>query len=224
MKSSIKLLGTVQFPVNTGERIYMREFRKGDGLPADLIRWQPTVDAMLEQVDTDGPIFLMVDQSLVRAGTAQRRPGLHIDGYWDNGVRAHGPVQPGHVFAGAHRPEAFEPKHRALPGQKKQVPGGRHGTTPKHGGWDAADFTYPEDILLASDVRASRVLLGEWAGQIGAGGDCSHICTDALESQALEANRVYAGNVTLLHESMPVPVDCLRTLVRLNVPGWSHTV
>lgn len=33
--------------------------------------------------------------------------------------------------------------------------------------------------------------------------------------------KAYAGNVSMLHESMPLPTDTLRTLVRINVPGWS---
>jgi hypothetical protein len=35
----------------------------------------------------------------------------------------------------------------------------------------------------------------------------------------LESGLAYAGNVTMLHESRPLPVACQRTLVRLNVPG-----
>jgi len=86
-RSSVTALGYVFFPGHTGERVYMRAFRKKDGLPADLIRWQTTVDMMLRKVDTDGPIYLMVDQAYVCAGEHQRRPGLHVDGWWnpDNG-------------------------------------------------------------------------------------------------------------------------------------------
>jgi hypothetical protein len=42
-----------------------------------------------------------------------------------------------------------------------------------------------------------------------------------MDEIILDSGRVYAGNVTMLHESIPVPFDCLRTLVRLNVPGWT---
>jgi hypothetical protein len=53
------------------------------------------------------------------------------------------------------------------------------------------------------------------------GGECSHIDTTDLQEVVMQAGFAYAGNVAMLHESLPVPMDCLRTVVRLNVPGWS---
>lgn len=82
--------GRVPFPPFTGERVYMREFTQADGLPPELSRWQETVDAMLEGIDAPGSIFLMIDQSPVRALTTQRRPGLHVDGSWNPAIYAHG--------------------------------------------------------------------------------------------------------------------------------------
>jgi len=58
-------------------------------------------------------------------------------------------------------------------------------------------------------------------GVIREGGDCSHLDLSNLQRLALEANKVYAGNVTMLHESTPVMENVLRSLVRLSVPGWS---
>lgn len=185
--SIVQPRGAVEFPAFTGERIYMREFRKQRGLPSDLMRWQPTVDAMLEGIDVDGPIYLMIDQSVVLAGMAQRRPGMHIDGYWIPEMYAHG---------GGHG-------------------GGRHVT------WCDADWKDAEAVILASDVSACRAMVGSWDGKPADGGDCSHIDTRGLREVRLHADRVYAGNVTMLHESLPVSHDCARTLVRLNVPGWS---
>lgn len=88
--SAVQERGRVGFPAFTGERIYMREFTKAKGLPGDLARWQPTVDAMLDGVETEGSIFIMVDQAPVRQQRTQRRPGLHVDGHWDPALYAHG--------------------------------------------------------------------------------------------------------------------------------------
>ncbi len=195
MKSIVKELGTVDFPIHTMERVYMKEFRKENGLPEELKRWQPTIDQMLLEVDTDGPIYLMIDQGLVKANTTHRRKGVHIDGYWIPELQAHG-----HGGGGSHRTHI----HTAA------------------GHRDTTSEDWPDEaIILASSVSASAAYLGEWDGEIKEGGDCSHLDLSSLQRLALQANKVYAGNVTMLHESTPVMKDVLRSLVRLNVPGWS---
>lgn len=193
MQSIVQQRGAVLFPAHLGERIYMRAFFKADGLPIDLRRWQDTVDAMLHGVETDQPIYLMVDQGVVRAGDTHRRPGLHIDGYWNPTLQAHG----GHVFGG-------------------HTGGWRTGPD-----WLHCELSAPEAIILASDISACRAFEGEWAGVPGEGGDCQHINVDGMREVVLNANMAYAGNVAMLHESTPVLRDTLRTVVRLNVPGWS---
>lgn len=184
-QSIVQARGPVTFPAFLVERIYMREFRRDSGLPADLQRWQQTVDAMLDGIDTDGPIYLMVDQNIVGAGQAHRRPGLHVDGYWSAGRGHQG--------------------HR----------GAWNGD-----GWVTCDFATPEATILASNIGASRALVGQFQGDPREDGDCSHLDISGLTEVALQADRVYAGNVTMLHESLPVHVTCMRTLVRLTVPGW----
>lgn len=89
MQSSIQQRGVVSFPAFAEERIYMREIFKDRALPKDISRWQGTVDAMLDGVDVDGPVYLMVDQGIVKAGATHRRPGVHVDGFWDPTLLAH---------------------------------------------------------------------------------------------------------------------------------------
>lgn len=189
MQSIIKERSSVTFPRFTGERVYMRPFIQSEGLPFDLARWQPTVDSMLDGISTDGPIYLMIDQGVVRAGITHRRPGVHIDGYWNPATGSHD-GQPAH-FHGGHMSQ-------------------RHITE--------LSKTRHEAILLASDIGACRGFIGEYEGIIGEGGDCSSFDLSSLEIIHFKSDRCYAGNVTALHESLPVPHDCLRTLVRLNVP------
>lgn len=187
--SVVQQRGAVPFATHINERVYMQEFYKHAPLPTNLHRWAKTLDAMLDGVDTDGPMYLMIDQGVVRAGTSQRRPGVHIDGYWVPSIQAHG--------------------------------GGRHeGRWDNGGGWNTAGFVEKEGILLASSVQAAQAFSGDFAGQPGEGGDCSHIDIGHLSPTTMLAGSVYAGNVTMLHESLPVAFDTLRTLVRINVPGW----
>jgi hypothetical protein len=181
MQSIIKERSPVTFPRFTGERVYMRPFFQSEGLPVDLARWQPTVDAMLDGIATDAPIYLMIDQRAVRAGIPHRRPGVHIDGYWNPAT-------------------------------------GRHDDTPTHFHGGHMN-TRHEALLLASDIAACRGFVGDYEGTIGEGGDCSTLDLSSLKIVNFKSDRCYAGNVTALHESLPVPHDCLRTLVRLNVPG-----
>lgn len=89
----------IPFPAFTGERVYMRRI-DGGVMPPDLARWGPTVQAMMADVEANGPVYLMVDQMRVRKGETHRRPGMHVDGWWDEKAGRHG----GHVTTGIHRP------------------------------------------------------------------------------------------------------------------------
>lgn len=191
--SYVEQRNSVQFPEFTGERVYMKEFYKDKGLPFELSRWQPTVDAMLDGVGTDGPIYLTIDQGVVKAGSSHRRGGLHVDGYWNPWISAHG---------GGHC-------------------GGRHSGSWKTGGWVNCAFKEKEALILASSLTSARAYYGMWEGSCAEGGDCSHINADGMKEIIMQGGQIYAGNVTMLHESLPVKEDCIRTLVRLNVPGWS---
>lgn len=169
--------GNVTFPAFTGERIYMREFTRESGLPADLERWQSTVDAMLEGVSAPGPIFLLVDQAEVRASNTHRRGGVHIDGDWIAEISAHG-----------------------------------HRTSPAPRGVES------DLLILASDVMGCAAYEGDFSGVPNEGGDFSHLDLSHMTRVEMEPGRVWAGSaMSMLHESVPLPRDCLRTVVRLNV-------
>lgn len=189
--SEVQKLNTVSFPEFTGERVYMEKFYKQDGLPNHLSRWQPTVDQMLDSVDTDQPIFIMIDQGIVKPNTSHRRPGPHIDGYWIEELQAHGST-------GGHR------MHK-----------GPWDTSP----WNHVNFSDPESIILASDVVGCKAYTGQWEGDIGEGGDLSHLDLTDLLNFPMHSHVAYKGNVTFIHESIPVPIETQRTLVRLNLKG-----
>lgn len=176
MKSELIRKGAVAFPEFLAECVYMREFRKAEGLPIDLRRWQLTVDSMLNGIDASGPIYLMVDQGIVARGESHRRAGIHIDGYWRPMLHCHG--------------------------------------------WKIEPDSESQRIILASDIPGCIAYAGEVDGFPHSGGDCSHFDLSGLRRIGLEAGTVYAGNVMMMHESVPLPA-CRRTLVRLNVEGWT---
>ena len=93
VESKMQRLGVIPFPEFRGEKIYMVPFYQSDPLPDKLRRWQKTIDAMLKTIDApEGEkLFFMVDESIVKAGTPQRRPGIHIDGNWIEGATEDSP-------------------------------------------------------------------------------------------------------------------------------------
>lgn len=225
--------GDVNFPTFKGERIYMREFFKKDGLPKDISRWQSTVDQMLVDVETDGPIYLMVDEKFVKANSYHRRPGIHIDGYWNPGIQScHG----SNNVNTHHSIPQRGPQHSGHSSIKDIVRHGTHGYGRHHGihssienmirhghledNWETASFKTDEAIILASNVSASRGFEGIFQGPIGDMGKCEHLDIRDMKEVIMDANKVYVGNVTFLHETTMVKQDCYRSLVRLNVPGF----
>jgi hypothetical protein len=204
--------GHVPFPPFTGEKVYMVPFWKQHGLPHYLFRWQPTVDAMLSGIETERPVYLMVDQDVVPEGKTHRRPGVHVDGYWHPGFKAHG---------GGHHPvpshHNYPPGHR---GHGRHMMAGRWELPDDpNGQWKHVDFSEPEALLLSSDVAACRAYVGEFDGPIGEGGDCSGVKLDGLAVVDMMDHRAYAGTVSTLHESLPLLRGGPRTVVRLNCPG-----
>lgn len=209
-QSLIKPSVAVPFPAFLGQRIYMEKFHKEEGLPTHMRHWQPTVDAMLTEVDTDNPIYLMVDQGIVQAGVSHRRPGKHIDGYWHHSIRAHGSTGGGHC---------------STPEDQKSNSSG-HGPRPHMAGrygnddWSKATLEHPEAIILASDIVGCKAFLGEWHYPMGHGGNCADMDTSGMQELILEAGRAYIGSVGMVHESIPQTRNIKRTLVRLNVADW----
>jgi hypothetical protein len=202
----------------------MHAFDPKRPLSDHLTRWQPTVDAMLDGVRAPGVVYLMVDQAAVRAGSAHRRPGVHVDMYWHAGASCHG-------GGGGHG--AWPPSHRSTPSthrprpvgrhiweQPWARPGGRHGNHGRHGGHGAG--AHAEALIVAADVLGCAAYVGSYDAQPGGGGDCAHIDVSSLDRVELAPGYAWAGHTMhMLHESLPVSRDCLRTLVRLNVPGWA---
>ncbi len=201
MKSELLTGATVSFPAFTGERVYMREFTPGRDLPADLERWQPTVDAMLRGVRATGKAYLMIDQAEVPAARTHRRPGLHVDGYWHPGVGhndgpapggGHNPApapRPGHIFAGGH-------------GGHCQI-GAR------------------EALVIAASVEGCEAFEGEWAGEAGKGGDCSAVDVRSLTRRRMPAGVAFVGETgAFLHAAIQLVAAARRTVVRVNVQGW----
>lgn len=207
MLSSVKEGNLVtHFPKFMYEQVYMFEFWKELHLPLELRRWQSTVDQMLMGVDTGRSMFLMVDQSVMIPGKPHRRAGVHVDGYWNKGLSMHN----GNL-----------PYHSPLPPPTRHSPQPGGGHTARSVAWEDSTFDAPEAIILATNIEGARGFVGEFDGPIRDGGDASEVSLSGLTEVPLEAHQTYIGNVSFLHESLPFPEACKRTLVRINAPGWA---
>ena len=176
---------TISFPEWRGERHYMVPFTVRYGLPSSLARYQATVDQMLEGFRVGNvTMFLMIDESTVKAGKPHRRDGLHIDGYWAT----------------------------------EELKGDDWPPYPV--------FDRPEALLLATSHLGSVGYRGSFDGPIGHGGSCQDVNISNMTEVPLLPNKCWAGNVSMLHESIPVSLveDVQRTLVRINVPLLKTTL
>lgn len=193
MLSTVSRGSVVPFPAFTGERIYMEPFFQQQGLPDRYKRWQATVTKMLDGIETTKSIYLMVDQSPVKAGSLHRRGGLHIDGNW------------------IANDWQIPPSHKTLSFHGHRIEG--IGTHKGH----RQGFYTPDTLILASDVKGCRGFIGKTGQVPGEGGDCSHFDMTGLSECVYDAHHAYVGNSLTIHESLPLDVDANRTVVRLNL-------
>ncbi len=97
---------------------------------------------------------------------------------------------------------------------------GRHGHG--HGGGGGHIHAQcVEAILLASDVLGCRGYSGTFEGEPLRGGNCAHIDYSGMVETVFSPGYCWAGNWAMLHEALPMRDDSRRTVVRLNVPGWT---
>ena len=204
LKTSQLYVGSkVVFPEFKGEQHYMVPFTKQQGLPKHLVHWQDSVDVMLEKIDTKGPIYFMADQKYVRANSMHRRGGLHVDGFWNPGVSAHGPGRHGSGHLPAPRgPGRHEPaRHLSISMHSS------HGNVGKE-----------ELIVLASNATGCRAALGQYEEAPWNGGSYEHLNIKDFDEVYLTPGLTFYGDTgSLLHESVPLHKDSLRTVIRLNV-------
>lgn len=189
MKSIVKSGGNVVFPAFTGERVYMVPFTKAGGLPVEHSRWSSLVASMVEGIETDGVIYFMADQGVVKAGDIHRRGGAHIDGNYGNYNGALGFSGDGGGTPGFKIDMCYKNPIDLLGG-----------------------------IVLASDYMGCKSYEGDFNGSPAYGGDCSHLDLSTSRQTVMQPNQVYMGNVTMVHEAIPSVADQNRTVVRLILP------
>lgn len=170
----------------------MIPFTIRNGLAAEISRFQATVDQMFEgtSTDPDQECYVMIDEAIVSAGNPQRRPGLHVDGYWHPSLSCHG--------GGSHDPK---PRHAPTP---PNPPKKRNEALLLASNYSAAR-------ALVGDY--DRNFIADWRG-----GDCSDLPIGGLNEIILNSNVAYHMDVFTLHESLPVRKTVQRTLVRINAP------
>ena len=73
-------------------------------------------------------------------------------------------------------------------------------------------------VILVADVTACEAYTGEIDAAPAEKGSCEHIDLSPLNKVTLEANKVYVGNVNMIHKPLPLAQETKRTLVRITLP------
>lgn len=73
-------------------------------------------------------------------------------------------------------------------------------------------------IVLAADHVGCKAYEGDFSDSPAFGGDCSHIDLSGTKQSVMQPNKVYIGNISMVHETTPAQEDQNRTVVRLILP------
>ncbi len=150
--------------------------------------------SMLKDIEPVGKTaWITIHGQVLKKGEILRRPGKHIDGRYDPDIFDWTcDTVDFNKYLEKKAPPVDSKFHQVLYNSDK-------------GG-----------ILLATNYSACLGYVGEFEGTAGLGGNCDHIKTN--EPIKLEANKVYYGNSTFIHESVPVEEDVCRVVVRITLP------
>jgi hypothetical protein len=153
--------------------------------------------------------YLTIDQKGVPAGKTHRRAGLHVDGYpyTEADKRM---LDGGYITSGAGGIWAAN------------AHGGTWGGGGGWGGGNSALYWHMGNgLLTVSSVEGCVAWNQEFPGEPKVEGDCEHLREHCKEEckVVLKANTLYWMSPGCVHESLPQPVDVIRTFVRLSLPS-----
>jgi hypothetical protein len=196
-----KLEGSkIKMPEFKKERLlYMHKTNMQDiKLPESFIDYKDSIKSILNKVeDLYNVCYITIDEKIVNNST-HRRGGRHVDFNWDENLKTHSD-QGGH-------PRKMQGGYRASGNWDEPKPGWKTELQEAGGG----------GLLLVSNYSACKVWKGEFDGEIGDGGDCSNIDLNNLESEIMPAGEVYYLNALGIHESLVIPTNVKRSLIRIN--------
>lgn len=170
-------------------------------LPFDLSNLSGVPDQFLPAVkdmisilpQKEGIGYLTIDGKQINKGASHRRPGAHIDGNFLHEFYSWGDTGGGNGW--------------------KVGEGGREINSAHHKRSYMADTG---GMLIASDYHACRGWNGIFEGEVGVGGDCTHLELD--KGFDLLPHTLYYGSSQFIHESLLVEESIHRTLVRVTLP------
>ncbi len=194
--SLYKHVGSIDFPEYKGLQIYMHEFDPNNPtMPEGCEDYISVISDMCTMAKIDKPVFVTIDEKIVKAGESQRRPDPHVDGCFmpQMGNWGHG-------------------------GWSHDGGGGSwsHGGGWKHG-CNALPFSRMP-VIVASTVSGCKAWKGEFDAEPKNNGDLSHIAEILGEGELLLPNEAYMLSPDCIHESLVFEKDTKRQFVRLALP------
>ena len=193
-------VGEIKLPVFMGDRLYMHPVDISNPLlPAGYERWDSIIKEIIAHAPKQsGTAYITIDEKEVIAGETHRRGGKHIDGNYIHGWGGGGDG------AGWLTGE----NGRMLPRDKHLEQ-----YCSKTGG-----------MLIVSSYPACIGWNGSYNDEPAQGGNCNHIDVSKMDSTMLQANKIYWGNSTFIHESLPLKENVKRTIVRITLPADSPNI
>lgn len=200
INSIYRPLREVTFPEFSGIRIMMMpvEFSNMDSIPNSLEGYKPMIEKLFNEVpDEKGVGYLTIDEKFLKKGETHRRPGLHVDGMFNGGIK-------GGWGGGGW-------------GGSQPIPSGSWGGG---GGWGGSNSS-TGGFILASNVPGCRAWKQTvWSDPIN-DGECGHMEEFLKDenSEVLKGGIAYWLNPMCVHESLPMDEDKQRQLIRLSFPN-----
>lgn len=198
--SKSKKIKEISLPEYNGDRVYMHPFEISNPvMPSGYERWSNIVNEMISHSPKkEGTAYLTIDEKELNQGETHRRGGPHTDGnfLYDWGGGGGGG---GWLTGGDGR---YLPKDKHL----EQYCANKGG------------------MLIVSSYVSCKGWNGSFIGNPDQGGNCESIDLSNLESFLLEKNTLYWGNITFIHESLPVEKSIKRQLIRITLPSDSEDI
>jgi hypothetical protein len=203
-----KIGGPIELPEFKERNLYMYKMGMNKVImPEGFKDYEPTIESVLSKLnDRNDVCYITIDEKHIKNET-HRRSGIHVDFNWYENIQNHAD-RGDESGRGSHSPGT----HQSNGGERNV---GIHRAIGRHSG-HRRDMD-KGGVLLLSNYDGCRAWKGHYDdSMIGEGGCCKNVDVSGLESAILKSGYVYYLNSLGIHESIHIPTEVKRSLIRIN--------